>query len=161
MYKIGYGYDQHMFVKGRKLILGGVEIPYEFGLKAHSDGDALLHAVCDAILGALGRGDIGELFPDTDEQFKNADSSLFVRQIMKMAGRDGYRVENIDCLVITEKPNLMPFKKDMKNRIGSLLKIEPGCVNIKATRPEGMGLLSDEKGLAAQAVILLVKDDNS
>jgi len=157
MYRIGYGYDQHKFIEGKRLMLGGVDIPSESGLLAHSDGDALLHALCDALLGAIGRGDIGELFPDTDEQFRDADSALFVRQVMKMVEREGYRVSNLDTLVIADQPKLTPHKKEIKNRIATLLKVEPACVNIKATRTEGMGMLADSKGLAAQVVILLVK----
>ena len=158
MYRIGYGYDQHKFIEGKKLRLGGVEIPSDFGLLAHSDGDALLHALCDALLGAIGRGDIGELFPDTDEQFRDADSALFVRQVMKMVEREGYRVSNLDALVIADQPKLTPYKKEIKNRIASLLKSEPACVNVKATRTEGMGMLAGSKGLAAQVVILLIKE---
>lgn len=158
MYRIGYGYDQHKFIEGKKLMLGGVEIPSDFGLLAHSDGDALLHALCDALLGAIGRGDIGELFPDTDEQFRDADSALFVRQVRKMIEREGYRVSNLDALVIADQPKLTPYKKEIKSRIASLLKVEPARVNIKATRTEGMGMLADSKGLAAQVVILLIKE---
>ena len=99
MFRIGIGYDQHRFTDKKKLMLGGIEIPHDKGLLAHSDGDALLHALCDAILGALGRGDIGEMFPDTDEQFKDADSSIFVRQIIKMMGRDGFAIGNVDSII--------------------------------------------------------------
>ncbi len=154
-FKTGFGHDQHRFTPGKKLMLGGVRIPHDKGLLAHSDGDVLLHAICDALLGALGRGDIGDLFPDTDEQFKDADSALFVRQIMKMMERDYYRVGNIDCLIIADEPKISPHKKELKERIAALLNVPPSAVNIKATRTEGMGALSDSQGIAAQAAVLI------
>jgi 2-C-methyl-D-erythritol 2,4-cyclodiphosphate synthase len=159
MYRIGIGYDQHEFIENKKLVLGGIPLKYNKGLKAHSDGDALIHALCDGLLGALGRGDIGEWFPDTDEQFKDMDSSLFLRQIMNMVTRDGYKVVNADCILILDEPKISSYKKEMKERLAGLLDVPISSLNIKATRTEGIGQLTDSRGIAAQAIILLKKFD--
>jgi len=160
MYRIGIGYDQHRFIESKKLMIGGVEIPFEKGLEAHSDGDVLLHAICDSLLGALGRGDIGEWFPDTDDQFMDMDSALFVRQIMKMVKRDGYEISNCDCIVIADEPKLGDYKSTIKAEIASLLGTSTERVNVKATRTEGLGGLSDGKGIAAKSIILLRQKNN-
>jgi len=157
MFRIGFGYDQHRFTDGKKLMLGGIHVPHDKGLLAHSDGDVLLHAICDALLGALGRGDIGELFPDTDEQFKDADSSVFVRQIMKIVKREGFSVGNVDSVIFADEPPITPHKKEMKERISELLDVDVGQVNIKATRSEGIGLAAGAEGIAAQAVVILMQ----
>jgi 2-C-methyl-D-erythritol 2,4-cyclodiphosphate synthase len=158
MYRVGIGYDQHRFVENRRLKLGGVEIPFTRGLIGHSDGDALLHSLCNAILGAIGKGDIGEWFPDTDPEYKDVDSSLLVLRIAKMMKEEGYRMGNIDAMIITEAPKITPYKKKIRSRIAELLEIEIEQVNIKATRPEGMGVLDGNQGLAAQVIVLLEKE---
>jgi 2-C-methyl-D-erythritol 2,4-cyclodiphosphate synthase len=158
MYRVGIGYDQHRFVENRRLKLGGVEIPFTRGLLGHSDGDALLHSLCNAILGAIGKGDIGEWFPDTDAEYKDADSSILVLRVAKMMKEEGYRMGNIDAMIIAEAPKITPYKKEIRSRIAELLEIEIGQVNIKATRPEGMGVLDGKQGLAAQVIVLLEKE---
>jgi len=158
MYKVGIGYDQHKFVENRRLKLGGIEIPYTQGLLGHSDGDALLHSLCNALLGAMGKGDIGERFPDTDQKYKDVDSSLIVLRVVKIIKQEGYRIGNIDAMIITEAPKITPYKQEIKARIAELLEISSGQVNIKATRPEGMGVLDGGRGLASQVIVLLEKE---
>jgi len=158
MYKVGIGYDQHKFVENRRLKLGGIEIPYTQGLLGHSDGDALLHSLCNALLGAMGKGDIGERFPDTDQKYKDVDSSLLVLRVVKIIKQEGYRIGNIDAMIITEAPKITPYKQEIKARIAELLEISSGQVNIKATRPEGMGVLDGGRGLASQVIVLLEKE---
>jgi 2-C-methyl-D-erythritol 2,4-cyclodiphosphate synthase len=157
MYRVGIGYDQHKFAENRRLKLGGIEIPYAQGLLGHSDGDALLHSLCNAILGALGKGDIGEWFPDTDPEYKDVDSSLLVLRVAKIISDEGYRIGNIDTMIIAEAPKITPYKKKIRTRIAELLEIDIKRVNIKATRPEGMGVLDGKQGLAVQVIVLLEK----
>ena len=158
MYKVGIGYDQHRFVENRRLKLGGIDIPFKQGLLGHSDGDALLHSLCNAILGAIGKGDIGEWFPDTDPEYKDVDSSLLVLRVAKIIKGEGYRIGNIDAMIIAEAPKITPYKKEIRARIAELLEINIGQVNIKATRPEGMGVLDGKQGLAVQVIVLLEKE---
>lgn len=157
MFRVGHGYDSHRFVAGRPLVLGGVRIEHELGLAGHSDADAVLHAVTDAILGALGQGDIGELFPDTDPRWAGADSGQFVRRAMELAATNGYRVANCDVTIITQQPRLSPHKAAMRQRVAQLLNVTPEAVAIKAKTNEGMGWIGRGEGLAATAVILLQK----
>jgi len=151
------GYDSHRFADNRKLIIGGVEIPYEKGLLGHSDADVLCHAITDAIVGALGLGDIGNHFPDTDPKWKDAVSIELLKSIVELARMNGYSVEWIDSTIITERPKLSPFIEKMKSAI-SQTGIPAGHINIKAKTNEGMGFIGRGEGIAAQAVCLLKKE---
>ncbi len=157
MYRIGNGYDVHRLVEGRKLILGGVEIPHTKGLDGHSDADALCHALCDALLGAVGAGDIGHHFPDTDAQWKDISSLILLEKVGKICAERGYKVVNTDATLIAEQPKLAPYIDKMKQNIAKALAIGPAQVNVKATTTETLGFTGREEGLAAQAVILLEK----
>ncbi len=154
--KIGIGYDSHKLIEGRKLIIGGVEIPFEKGLLGHSDADVLCHAIIDAIIGALGEGDIGRHFPDTDERWKNVSSIYLLSKIVELAGQKGFGIVNIDSTVIAEKPKLAPFIEAMKENI-SKAGIPIYSINIKAKSNEGMGFIGRGEGIAAYAVCLLKK----
>ena len=156
--RIGHGYDVHRMVPGRKCILCGVEIPYEFGPEAHSDGDVPLHALMDAILGAAGRGDIGRLFPDTDDRWKDADSAMLLREVCRTVG-DRYRVGNCDITVIAQKPKIGPYVAEMRRRVASVLGVAEDAVNVKATTEEGLGFTGSLDGIAAHAVVLLEERD--
>ena len=155
--KVGLGYDVHRFIKGRKLFLGGVEIPHPQGLEGHSDADVVLHAICDAILGALGKGDIGEHFPNTDMDYKNISSLELLRRVHQIVIKEGFKINNIDTVIMAQEPNIKAFKQQMRRHIASVLNIKEGCVNIKATTNEGMGFIGRKEGLAAQATVLLAK----
>jgi len=155
MYRIGQGFDVHRLAEGRKLIVGGVTIPHSHGLLGHSDADVLLHAIADAVLGAIGRGDIGIHFPDNDPKWKDADSSRLLGQVWEMAKQEGYRLVNCDCTVIAQQPKLAPYIPKMKERIAKLLEAEPDRVNVKATTTERLGFPGREEGIAALAAVLL------
>lgn len=155
MIRIGHGYDVHKLVEGRKLILGGTEIPYEKGLLGHSDADVLAHAVADALLGALALPDIGRRFPDKDPKYKDADSIELLKDVYAEILGTGYSVCNIDCTVIAEKPMLKPFIEQMRSVFADALSTDIGNVNIKATTEEGLGLHGE--GIGAHAVVLLEK----
>lgn len=157
VFKIGQGFDVHELVEGRPLIIGGITIPYEKGLIGHSDADVLLHTVTDALLGAIGEGDIGKHFPDTSADFKDADSKVLLREIVKLVHAKGYVVGNIDCTIIAQKPKMLPFIPQMKEVMASLLEIEVDCVNVKATTTEQLGFTGRGEGIAAQAVALVLK----
>ncbi len=158
--RIGIGYDIHRLAKGRKLILGGVEIPYERGLDGHSDADVLLHAVCDAILGALGKGDIGELFPNTDKRYKDISSLALLERVNAIATEEGYKISNIDCVIQAEEPNLKEYKIQMRNHIAEKLAVNENTVNIKATTQEQLGSIGNKEGIAAFASVLLIPRNN-
>lgn len=151
------GYDVHRLVPGRRLILGGVEIPHPRGLDGHSDADVLLHAVADALLGAAGQGDIGEHFPNTDSRYKNISSLILLKKVYELITRDGYGVANVDTVIQAEEPNLKNYKPRMKANIAEALGIEPSVVNIKATTQEGLGAIGRKEGIAAFAVVLLTR----
>ena len=153
--RIGHGYDVHRLTPGRKLILGGVTIPYELGLDGHSDADVLYHAVMDALLGAAALGDIGRHFPDTDPAYKGADSGLLLRTVGQKISDTGYRVGNIDVTMIAQKPKLKDYIPTMAQNIARELQIEPGQVNVKATTEEHLGFTGDGSGMACHAVCLL------
>jgi len=155
--RIGHGYDVHRLVPERKLILGGVQIPYELGLLGHSDADVLFHAVCDALLGAAGLGDIGRHFPDTDLKYKDADSGLLLETVGQKLWEAGYRVENIDVTMIAQRPKLKDYIPQMQENIAKHLGIELGQVNIKATTEERLGFTGDGSGMSCHAVCLLEK----
>lgn len=155
--RIGFGYDVHQFEKGRPLIIGGVQIDFKFGLAGHSDADVLLHAITDALLGALALGDIGTHFSDKDAQYQNIDSRILLEETMKMIGEKGYKVGNIDATVVAQKPKLSPYIQDMRKIIAKDLLVELEQVSVKATTSEKMGFVGREEGIAAQAVALIVK----
>ncbi len=152
--RIGIGYDSHRFVEGRRLIIGGVEIPFAQGLAGHSDADVLCHAIIDAVVGALGLGDIGHLFPDTDPKWKDAVSLELLKYVIELASMNGFHVAWIDATVIVERPKLAPYIEQMKTALAAA-GIRPGLVNIKAKTNEGMGFIGRGEGVAAQAVCLL------
>lgn len=153
--RIGHGYDVHRLVEDRKLIIGGVEIPYEKGLLGHSDADVLTHAVMDALLGAAALGDIGKHFPDTDERFKGADSIELMKHVALLLDEKGYRTENIDCTIIAQRPKLAPYIPLMKERLAQAAGIEADRVNVKATTEEKLGFTGEGLGIACHAVALI------
>ena len=156
--RIGHGYDVHRLVEGRKLILGGVDIPYEKGLLGHSDADVLLHAIMDAMLGAAALGDIGKLFPDTDENFKGADSMILLREVCRVIRLNGYKVGNIDSTVIAQKPKLASYIMTMREKIAEACQVEISQISVKATTEEKLGFTGDGSGISAHAVCLLEND---
>jgi 2-C-methyl-D-erythritol 2,4-cyclodiphosphate synthase len=156
-FRIGEGWDIHALVEGRKLMLGGVEIPFHKGLLGHSDADALLHAITDAILGAAALGDIGTLFPDTDAQFKGADSAVLLAEAARQVRALGYAISNVDCTVIAQAPKLAAFKLPMRERIAQVLNITVDQVNVKAKTAEKMGPVGEGRAMEARAVALLFK----
>lgn len=153
--RIGNGYDVHRLVEGRKLILGGVEVPYVKGLLGHSDADVLLHALSDAILGAIGEGDIGRHFPDTDPAYKGADSIKLLEHVMSLADAKGYRIANVDTTIVAQRPKLAPYIQQMKTNIAKALSTEDDRVNVKATTTEELGFAGRGEGIASYAVALL------
>lgn len=153
--RIGHGYDVHRLVPGRDLIIGGVRIPHTLGLLGHSDADVLLHAVSDALLGAAGLGDIGKHFPDTDPQYKGADSLKLLEIVGEKVGQAGYRVSNIDVTMIAQKPKLRPYIETMEHNIAGALHIDVSRINVKATTEEHLGFTGNEEGMACHAVCLL------
>jgi 2-C-methyl-D-erythritol 2,4-cyclodiphosphate synthase len=154
--RIGHGHDIHRIVDGRPLILGGVKIDAPFGLLGHSDGDAVLHALCDAILGALGRGDIGRLFPDTDERYRGADSSALLGKIIELMRSCSLRVGNVDITVSAERPRLAPYRESICARIAELVGTDAAAINLKAKTNEGLDAIGRGEAIAATAVVLLV-----
>ena len=153
--RIGHGYDVHRLVEGRKLILGGVSIPWDKGLLGHSDADVLLHALMDALLGAAALGDIGKHFPDTDEQYRGADSMALLRQVCRILSEQGYTVGNVDCTVLAQRPKLAPHIGKMGENLAAHMGVAPDQVNVKATTEEGLGFTGAGEGIAAHAVCLL------
>lgn len=159
MIRVGFGLDFHRFAPDRKLILGGVEVPYEKGLAGHSDADVLSHAICDALLGAAGLGDIGQHFPDTDPKFKGISSLVLLREVRRMLQARRYRINNIDVTIVAQEPRLAPYLPEMAARLAEALELRKDLINIKATTPEGLGSLGRGEGLAAWAVAVLVAAD--
>jgi len=157
MIRVGFGFDVHRLVEGRELWLGGVLIPHTVGAHGHSDADVLLHAVCDALLGAAAMGDIGKHFPDTDERWKGADSKVLLKEVVRLIGERGWSVGNVDCTLILERPKIMPHVPAMRKVIAPLLGVEEDAVSIKATTNETMGFVGREEGVAAHAVALIQK----
>ena len=156
--RIGQGYDVHQLVEGRKLIIGGVEIPYEKGLLGHSDADVLLHAISDALLGAAALGDIGRHFSDAEAKYKNIDSRILLRESLHLVREQGYRVGNVDATIIAQAPKMAPHIFEMEANIAADLRVEKSAVNVKATTTEKLGLTGRGEGIAAQAVVLLLTD---
>lgn len=159
MFRVGNGFDVHAFAEDRPLIIGGIEIPYEKGLIGHSDADVLLHTVADACLGAIGEGDIGRHFPDTDPNFKDADSAKLLQHVWKLVRNKGYKLVNIDCIIMAQKPKMAPHIEKMQERIAELLEASIEQVNVKATTTERLGFVGREEGIASQAVVLLQKEN--
>ena len=155
--RIGNGYDVHKLVEGRDLILGGVKVPYEKGLLGHSDADVLAHAVIDAIIGALGIGDIGTHFPDTDEKYKGADILVLLKHTGEMAKEMGYRIVNIDSIVVAQKPKLLPYIKEMRENMARVLEMDPADVNVKAKTEEKLGFTGNLEGMKSYAVCIIEK----
>lgn len=154
--RIGHGYDVHKLVENRKLILGGVEIPYKYGLLGHSDADVLVHSIMDAILGAMGKGDIGRLFPDTDDKYKDIESLILLERVISIMENEKYSIGNIDCTIIAQKPKLSTFVTQMSQNIARVCKTNEENINIKATTEEGLGFTGSGEGIAVHSVCLLV-----
>jgi 2-C-methyl-D-erythritol 2,4-cyclodiphosphate synthase len=157
MFRIGQGFDVHQLTENRPLIIGGITIPYELGLLGHSDADVLLHTVADACLGAIGEGDIGRHFPDTDPAFKDADSAKLMEHVWNIVKEKGYQLVNIDCTIIAQKPKMAPYIPQMRERIAELLESSVEQVNVKATTTEKLGFTGRGEGIAAQVAVLLQK----
>ena len=157
MSRVGMGYDVHKLVEGRKLIIGGVEMPHTLGLLGHSDADVLLHAISDALLGAAALGDIGKHFPDTDPKFEGADSRVLLRHVVKLVNDKGYAIENVDATIVAQKPKLAPFIEKMRENIASDLQVDLDMVNVKATTEERLGFTGREEGISAYGVCSLNK----
>jgi 2-C-methyl-D-erythritol 2,4-cyclodiphosphate synthase len=156
--RVGIGYDVHPLVTGRPLILGGIQIPYPLGLQGHSDADVLLHAICDALLGAVGEGDIGRHFPDTDPQYRGIKSTVLLKRVMTKVREKGFSLINIDATIVAERPKLSDFISSMVKEIGDALETEKGRINVKATTSEGLGFTGRGEGVAAFAVVLVGED---
>ncbi len=156
--RVGFGYDVHALVEGRKLMLGGIQIPHEKGLQGHSDADVLIHAIMDALLGAAALGDIGELFPDKDERFKGIDSGLLLMEVVRLLSNKGYTCHNLDCTVVAQSPKLAPYREEMRKKIAQLLGISLEQVSIKATTTEGLGFTGRKEGIAAYAVCTIISN---
>lgn len=159
-FKIGFGYDVHQFADDRKLFLGGIEIPHTKGLKGHSDADALLHSITDALLGALALGDIGTHFPDSDSQYQGIASKILLNKTYEMVLEKGYKIANIDATVVAENPKLNPHIKEIRESISQILNLSHEQVSVKATTSEKMGFVGEEKGVKVYAVVLIYKDEN-
>ncbi len=153
--RIGFGYDVHALVPHRPLILGGVRIPYLLGLQGHSDADVLLHAICDALLGAIAEGDIGRHFPDTDPKYRDIKSTLLLKEVATRVKERGFHLLNLDSIIVAQKPKLLDFIPRMVNEISQILEVNPGRINIKATTTEGLGFAGRGEGIAAYATVLL------
>ena len=158
--KVGIGYDIHPLVKGRPLILGGVAIPHDKGLKGHSDADVLIHAVCNALLGALGKGDLGSYYPNSDPRYRNYPSTKFLEEIADLLKKEDFRIINIDSVIIAQEPRLSPFMEEMKRHLAKVLGLERDQIGIKAATPEGVGSLGKGEGISAQAICLIERPDH-
>lgn len=158
IFRVGTGYDVHRLVSGKQLVLCGVHIEYILGLDGHSDADVAVHALMDALLGALALGDIGHLFPDTDQHFAGADSLQLLKKVIQIIREKGWHVSNIDITIIAQKPKIAPYIMQMRENLAQILEIIRDCVSVKATTTEGLGFTGREEGIAAQAVVLLAKD---
>ncbi|MBI1936601.1 MAG: 2-C-methyl-D-erythritol 2,4-cyclodiphosphate synthase [Ignavibacteriales bacterium] len=159
-FRIGFGCDIHKFSRDRILVLGGIVIPSEFGLEGHSDADVLLHAICDAMLGALALGDIGKHFPNTSDEFKDIDSKILLKHTYELINQNGYELGNIDSTLVMEKPKILPYVQRMKEEIANVLSADINQISIKATTSEKLGFIGREEGAAAYAVVLLTKKEN-
>lgn len=153
--RVGFGYDVHKLTEGRKCIICGVDVPHDRGLLGHSDADVAIHALCDALLGAAAMGDIGRLFPDTSDEFKDIDSRILLRNVVKRIFEAGFEIENADITIAAQKPKLMPYIEQMRKNMSNDLEIDINCVNVKATTTEKLGFEGREEGISAYAVVLL------
>lgn len=158
MIRVGIGYDVHRLVKGRKLVLGGVFIPYEYGLEGHSDADVLVHSIMDAIIGALGKGDIGRHFPDTDLKYKDANSIGLLKEVFSWAKREGFVLNNLDSIIVAQRPRLSPYIRDMQRNIAEAIEASIDRINIKATTTEGLGFCGRGEGISSFAIVSLIKE---
>ena len=158
MFRIGHGYDVHALGEGLRLVLGGVEIPHTKGCIAHSDGDVLIHAICDAILGAAALGDIGKHFPDTSAEFKGIDSRVLLRRVVALVEQMGYKISNIDSTIVMQRPKLRPHIDSMREQIAECVGLSVDCVSVKATTTEHLGFEGEELGVSATAVVLIYKE---
>ena len=158
-FRTGFGFDVHAFAEGRKLIIGGVEIPFDKGLEGHSDADVLLHAICDAMLGALALGDIGIHFPNTDERWKDADSAVLLKHVNELINSKGYELGNLDCVLAMEKPKISPYVDQIRKRISEILNAGIDQISIKATTTEKLGFVGRTEGVVSFATVLLMKKD--
>jgi 2-C-methyl-D-erythritol 2,4-cyclodiphosphate synthase len=161
LFKIGFGYDVHALVENRKLILGGVEIPHLTGLKGHSDADVLIHAIMDAVVGALGLGDIGRHFPDTDPAYKDISSLSMLETVSRLAEKEGYGLNNLDCTLVAQAPKIAPYLPEMRQNLSKALKAAVNRINIKATTSEGLGFCGKREGMEAFAVVTLLQKETS
>ena len=157
MIRIGNGYDVHILTEGRKLVLGGIEVPHTKGVLGHSDGDVLVHAVMDAMLGALALGDIGRHFPDTDMKYENIDSTILLKRVKELVAERGYKIINLDSIIVLQKPKIKPYIEAMRKRIAEVLEIDVEQVSVKATTEEKLGFTGDESGVKSYCVVLLEK----
>jgi len=155
MHRVGFGFDAHKFAEGGKVILGGVEIPFELGLSGHSDADVLSHAICDALLGTIGAGDIGSHFPDSDPKYKDVSSLVFVKEALALVRAEGYEIGNIDSVIICERPRISPHVSDIKENLSRAMGIDDKAVSVKATTTDKMGFTGRGEGIAAYAVVLV------
>ncbi len=155
--RIGFGYDVHQFADDHKLMLGGIEIPFERGLKGHSDADALLHSICDAMLGALALGDIGKHFPDTDPKYKGIDSKILLTEVNKLIESEGYKLGNLDSTIVLQRPKLRPYIDEMRKEIATILYCNIEQISVKATTSEWMGFVGEEKGIKVISTVMMVK----
>ena len=158
MIKVGIGYDIHKLVKGRKLILGGVEIKFSQGLLGHSDGDVLIHAIIDALLGAIGKGDIGKHFPDTESRYKNISSIILLKETMKLLAKNKYKINNLDTIIIAESPKIAPYTEKIKEKLAPILKINKELINVKAKTNEGLGEIGQGKSIVSFAIVSINKE---
>lgn len=157
MFRVGIGYDVHKFSEGRRLILGGVEIPFELGLQGYSDADVLTHSICDAILGALGEPDIGSKFPDTDPRYRNISSLILLRETVVLSKSKGFNIENVDSVVVCEKPKIGNYVSQIRGKLSTILEISEDCIGVKATTTDGIGFTGRVEGIAAHTVALIKK----
>ncbi len=158
-FRVGIGYDSHRFAPERPLVIGGIRIPFEQGLKAHSDGDVLIHAICDALLGAAALKDIGTHFPDNDARFKNADSAVLLSGVVTLLSERDWRVNNLDCVIVAEQPKMKPYIDRITERLATLLQTDPASISVKAKTNEQMGFTGAGEGIAAVAVTTIIKND--
>ncbi len=156
-FRVGFGYDVHRLVEGRDLVIGGVRIPYHLGLLGHSDADVLIHALCDALLGASGDGDIGKHFPDSDPEYKGISSMILLGHVMTKLSREGWRLSNADMILVAQRPKIAPYIPEIKDRLSSVMKCDACRINVKATTTEGLGFTGTGQGMAAYAVALIQK----
>ncbi|HQF41372.1 MAG TPA: 2-C-methyl-D-erythritol 2,4-cyclodiphosphate synthase [Ignavibacteriaceae bacterium] len=157
--RVGFGFDVHAFAEGRKLILGGIEIPFDKGLEGHSDADVLLHAICDAMLGALALGDIGTHFPDTDEKWKDADSKILLKRVNDLINSKGYQLGNLDCVLALQQPKISLYSEMIRNKIAEILNADVEQISLKASTTEKLGFVGRSEGVISYATVLLVKKD--